>query len=71
MVGIPLEVVPLIGVSTTTTTTTIEVPSVIPVEFLDASEKLVKSMEDMSLQGEEIIKLQEDVKSLQDLKSMF
>jgi hypothetical protein len=37
----------------------------------DASEKLVKSMKDMSLQGEEIRKLQEEVKSLQDMKSIF
>ena len=36
----------------------------------DAYEKIVKSMEDMSLQGEEIIKLQEEVKNLQDLKCM-
>jgi hypothetical protein len=54
MVVIPLEAVPLTGVSTTTTTTTTEIPSAIPVKVPDASEKLVKSMEDMSLQGEEI-----------------
>jgi len=28
-------------------------------------------MENMSIQGEEIIKLQEEVKNLQELKSMF
>jgi len=36
-----------------------------------ASKKLVKSMEDMSLQGEEIRNLQEEVKILEDLNSMF
>jgi hypothetical protein len=41
------------------------------VQVLDASEKLVKSMEDMSLQGEEIRKLQEEVKNLQEMNSMF
>jgi hypothetical protein len=37
----------------------------------NASEKLVKSMEDMSLQGEDIKKLKEEVKNLQELKAMF
>jgi hypothetical protein len=58
MVFIPLDAVPLIGVSTTTTTTT-ENPSTIPLKVPDAFEKLVKSMEDMNLQGEEIKRLQE------------
>ena len=71
MVVIPLDVVPLIGFTTATVATTIEIPSTIPVKVPFAYEKLVKSMEDMSLQGEEIIKFQEEVKSLQDLKSMF
>ena len=44
----PLNVVPLIGVSTTTTTL---------VTTTEASEKLAKSMEDMSLQGHEIKRL--------------
>jgi hypothetical protein len=52
MVVIPLDSVPLIGVSTTTTTTTTYIPSAIPMKVPDASEKLVKSMEDMTLQGE-------------------
>jgi hypothetical protein len=64
MVVIPLDAVPLTGVSTTTTTKTTKIPSTIPVKFPDASEKMVKSMEDMSLQGEVIRKLQEEVKSI-------
>jgi hypothetical protein len=71
MVVIPLEAVPLIGFSTTATTTTTKIPSTIPLKFIDASEKLVKSMEDMTLQGEEIKRLKEEVKNLQKLKSMF
>jgi hypothetical protein len=59
MVVIPLEESPLTGFSTTTTTTTTKIPSAIPVKFPDASKKLVKSMEDMTLQGEEIKRLQE------------
>jgi hypothetical protein len=71
MAIIPLEAIPLIGVRTIEETTSIEIPSTISVQVSDASEKLVKSMEDMSLQGEENIKLQEEVKKLQELKSMF
>jgi hypothetical protein len=59
---IPLDVVPLTGIRTTegSTSTTIQlnIPSTIPVQVSDASDKLVKSMEDMSIQGEEIRKLQ-------------
>jgi glucosamine 6-phosphate synthetase-like amidotransferase/phosphosugar isomerase protein len=48
MAVIPLNAVPLIGVSTATTTS---------VTTTEASEKLAKSMEDMSLQGQEIERL--------------
>jgi len=48
---IPLQVVPITGFSTVSTTPTIEFPSAIPVTTLDASDKLANSMEDMSLQG--------------------
>jgi hypothetical protein len=41
------------------------------VQVPDATNKLVKSMEYMSLEGEEIRKLQEEVKILQALKSML
>jgi len=71
MVVIPLDAIPLIGVSTTTIATTTNIPSTIPVKVPDASDKLVNSMEDMTLQGEEIIRLQEEVKNLKNLKSMF
>jgi hypothetical protein len=71
VVVIPLDAVPLTRFSTKTTSTTTNIPSAIPVKVPDASEKMVKSMEDMSLQGKEIIKLQEEVRILQDLKSMF
>ena len=71
MAIIPLEAVPLTRVITTEATTSVEIPSTIPTQVPDASEKLVKSMEDMSLQGEEIKKLQEEVKNIQEFKSMF
>ena len=67
----PLEAVPLTEIRTTKANTSVEIPSTIPVQVSEASEKLMKSMEDMSLQGEEIRKLQEEVKNLQELKSMF
>jgi hypothetical protein len=68
---IPLEEVPLTGMSTTSKTTTIEIPSVLPITSSDASKKLVKLMEDMTLQGEEVKTLQEEINNLQNLKSMF
>jgi hypothetical protein len=63
---IPLSVVPLTGINTTltTSTTTTKIPSAIPVTASDASEKLVNSMEDMTLQGEEIKRLQEEINNL-------
>jgi hypothetical protein len=71
MAIIPLQAIPLTRFSTTSTTTTTEVPSSILVTTLDASNKLVKSMEDMTLQGEEIKILQDEIKNLNKLKSMF
>jgi hypothetical protein len=71
MAIIPLEAVPLTGFRTSEVATSVEIPSTIPIQVLDASEKLVKSMEDMSLQGEEIRKIKEEEKNLQELKSMF
>jgi hypothetical protein len=64
MTIIPLEVVPLIGISTTSVSTIVDIPSIVPVTVSYASEKLAKSMEDMSLQGEEIRILQEEIKNL-------
>ena len=71
MAMIPLEAVPPTRIRTTEASTSTEIPSAIPVQVSDESKKLVKSMEYISLQGEEIRKLQEEVKNLQELKSMF
>jgi hypothetical protein len=68
---IPLEAVPLIGIRIEKASTSAEIPLAIPVQVSYASDKLVKSMEDMSIQGEEIRKLHEEVKNLQELNSMF
>jgi len=67
----PLEVVPLKGIRTEKTSTSTKIPSAIWVQVSYSSDKLVKSMEDMSIQGEEIMKWQEEVNNLQELKSMF
>jgi hypothetical protein len=71
MVMIPVEAVPLKGIRTSESSTSIDIPSTIPVQVSDAFEKHVKSMEDMSLQGEEVRKMKEDIKNLQEMKSMF
>jgi hypothetical protein len=71
MAVIPLNVVPIIGISTTTTTTTSKMPATTSVTTIDASEKLAKSMQDMSLQEQEIRRLQDEIKNLQQLKSTF
>jgi hypothetical protein len=62
---IPLDVVSLIGIRTVEVSTS----TAIPTQTSNASDKLVKSMEDMSIQGAEIKKLQEEVKLLQEEKS--
>jgi len=67
MAVIPLDAVPITGISTTTTTTTTEIPAA----TTDASKKLAKSMQDMSLQKKEIKRLQDEIKNLQQLKSTF
>jgi hypothetical protein len=46
---IPLDAFPLIGINTTTTTTIVEIPATTSVIATDASEKLEKSMEYMTL----------------------
>ena len=65
---IPLEAVPLIGIETSKWSTSSDIPatipSTIPVQVSDAFDKLVKSMEYMSIQGEEIRKLHEEVNTL-------
>ena len=62
---VPLDPVPLIEIRTTEFSTSTSTPT----QTSDASDKLVKSMEDMSIQGVEIKKLHEEVKSLQEEKS--
>lgn len=57
MAMIPLEALHLTGIKTVETSTSVEIPSTIIVQVSYASDKLVKSMEDMSIQGEEIRKL--------------
>ena len=57
MAIIPLEAVPLTEIRTVEASTSTEIPLAIPVEVSDAFEKLVKYMEDMSIQWEEIRKL--------------
>ena len=52
---IPLSAVPLVGVSTTTTTA--ELPSSTPLTALEKSVELAKSMEEMTLQGTKINRL--------------
>ena len=52
MAMIPLEAVHLSGIKTMESSTSVEIPSTIPVQVLDASEKIIKSMKDMSIQGE-------------------
>jgi hypothetical protein len=71
MAMIPLEAVPLTGIRTTKASTSTKNPSIISIQVSYASEKLVKSMEYISIQGEEIRKLQEEEKNLQELKSIF
>jgi len=63
---IPLNSIPLMGISIATTTiaTTTKFPAAILVIATDASEKLAKSMEDMTLQGKEIRRLQEEINNL-------
>jgi DNA repair ATPase RecN len=70
---IPLNSFPITGVNTamTTSTATREIPSATSVTALDAVDQLAKAMEDMTLQGAEIKKLQEEIQNLQKLNSTF
>jgi hypothetical protein len=61
---VPLNAVPLTRIRTTKVSTSTSSPT----QTSDALDKLVKSTEDMSIQVEEIKKLQEEVKSLQGQK---
>jgi hypothetical protein len=68
---IPLSAVPLTGFSIASATATVELPSAAPVTVLETSEALAKPMEEMTLQGEEIKKLKQEMEHLQKLKSSF
>jgi len=70
---IPLCVVPLAGVSTTTVaaTSTTESLSDAPLSTLEKTIEISKSMEEMNLQEMEINKLKREVESLQELKSSY
>jgi hypothetical protein len=63
MTVIPLDVDPITGINTTTTTTS--------TTTTNASEKLAKSMEEMSLQEQEIKRLHDEINNLQKMKSTF
>ena len=62
---VPLDAVPLTGIRTTEVSKSASIPT----QTSNAFDKLVKSMEDMSIHGAEIRKLHEDVKLLQEDKS--
>ena len=54
---IPLDAVPITGTGIATTTTTTKIPSATSIVITDASEKLAKSMQNMSLHEKEIRRL--------------
>jgi hypothetical protein len=63
---IPLSAVPLTKVSTTkaSTTTTRKLPSTTPLIALEKFVELAKSLEDMTLQGTEINRLNKEIRNL-------
>jgi hypothetical protein len=73
MVVIPLSAVPLTEVSTAKAlaTTTAELPSATSLTALEKSVEIEKSMEEMSLQGTEINRLNKEIENLQELKSSY
>jgi hypothetical protein len=70
---IPLSAVPLTGVSTTTTstTTTTELPSATPVTVPEKSVELATSMEEMTLQGTKIKRLEQRDRESPEAKVFF
>jgi hypothetical protein len=48
-----------------------EIPATTSVTTPDVADQLAKAMVDMTLQGEEIRKLQEEIQNLQNLNSTF
>ena len=65
---IPLSVVPLTGVSTTSVA---EIPSETPLTALEKTVELDKSMEEMNLQETNISRLKKEVENLQGLKYSY
>ena len=49
---------------TTSTTTTANLPSATPLTVLETYETLAKSMEEMTIQGEEVKKLKQEIENL-------
>jgi hypothetical protein len=65
---IPLSTVPLVGVRTTSS---VEIPSAVPLVALEKIIELEKSMEEMNLQDTDISRLRKEVENLQELKSSY
>jgi hypothetical protein len=65
---IPLSVVPLSRVSTTSL---VEVPSANPLTSLEKTVELAKSMEEMNLQETEISRLKNEIDNLKELKYSY
>jgi DNA gyrase/topoisomerase IV subunit A len=68
MEGIPLSVIPIAGLSTTTVTA---IPSATPVSLPKGTTHLAMSMERMNLQETEISRVKKEVENLQELKTSF
>jgi hypothetical protein len=65
---IPLNSIPILGVSITSVT---EVPSTTPLTSLEKTANLANSMEKMNLQEIEISRLKKEIENIQELKSSF
>jgi hypothetical protein len=65
---IPLSVVPLLGVSTTSLA---KIPSANPLTSLEKTVELAKSMEEVNLQETEISRLKKEIENLQELKYSY
>jgi hypothetical protein len=65
---IPLNAIPISGVSTTSVT---EVPSTTPLTSLEKTVDLAKYMEKMNLQEIDISRLKKEIENLQELKLSF
>jgi hypothetical protein len=68
MEGIPLSIIPIAGLSTTTVTV---IPSATSMPLPEGATNLAKSIERMNLQESEISRLKKEVENLQELKISF